>query len=317
MKRVFYLLPVLLAISLIPFSLAQNHDVGGELVECRDGLIVVKMISDERRSCLPPETAERWVELGIGIIIDKNYTPEIETEPESILEIPEETVPELPTPKVNETDQPTIQEKVELQLPMTPVEFLDEIEIEEIIVEEIPQPVIETPEQSKTTPLPGTPRKVGSQGIQAFGSLVLEVYDKDGNLKHRHAQHNLVVNIGLQSLSDLAFGTTHVSGESAGGFTYISVGTGATAPVAGNTDCETQHGAKKQDLSVTNTALGGIINVSWVAELTAGTLTEICLTDNASPATGNLFSRQTFAGVPIVGTDTVNAEWTITFADAP
>ncbi len=142
------------------------------------------------------------------------------------------------------------------------------------------------------------------------------MFGQDGKKKFHREDHNLVVDIGLEALSDLAFGTTHVTGESAGGFSYISVGTGGTAPAVGNTDCETQHGAKKQDVSITNTALGAIINVSWVAELSAGTIQEICLTDNGAAATGNLFARQTYTGIPIVGTDTINAEWTITFADS-
>ena len=59
-----------------------------------------------------------------------------------------------------------------------------------------------------------------------------------------------------------------------------------------------------------------MINVSWVAELPALTLQEICLTDSATNSTGNMFSRQTYAGVPITASDTVNAQWTITFADS-
>ena len=312
MRKVFFLIPLLVLVSLIPLSLAQNHDNAG-LEECREGLIIVYLINSKSYSCKSPETAERWVELGIGEIIDKNYNPDdiIEpvveplisnvTEPESILKIPEELLPEL-----------NFHNDTNIQVQNTTNTITPEPEV----IEEVP---IETPKptkQSNKNPLPGTPRKVGSQGIQAFGSLVLEVYDQDGKLKHRHVNHNLVVTVGLQALSDLAFGTTHVSGESAGGFSYISVGTGGTAPATGNTDCQTQHGSKKQDVSITNTALGAVINVSWIAELPAGTLQEICLTDDGAVATGNLFSRQTFAGVPILGTDTINAEWTITFADS-
>jgi hypothetical protein len=270
-NKVLLLIPLILSIGIaVPFGYSQ-------IEECRDGLIVVKMAHDERQTCLTTETAERWVELGIGVIVDPNYIPE--SEPEPIVEFLDPIIPE-----------PVIPE-----------------EVFEIVDPPNPQDIIPTPtfdiieKEDNRNESSGTPRKVGQQGIVASGILKLEVYDQQGNLKHRHENHNLVVDVGLETLSDLAFGTTHVTGESAGGFSYISVGTGGTAPAAGNTDCETQHGSKKQDLSVTNTALG---------------VQEICLTDNAAAATGNLFSRQTYAGVPILGTDTVNAEWTITFADS-
>jgi hypothetical protein len=158
--------------------------------------------------------------------------------------------------------------------------------------------------------------RTGGDGVAVSGYVVIEVFDKNGNLKSHTEDHNLVVDNGLETLADLAFGTTHSTGESLGGFDNISVGSSATAPAAGQTDCITQNGNKKVDSTVTNTALGGIIDVSWVAELPAVTLTEICLTDSPTNATGNLFARQTYGGVTISTSDTVNAQWTITFADS-
>lgn len=298
-NKAIFLLPLILSIgivSVLPYSFSQV-DNEGELDECRDGFIIVYLINANRFSCVTPDFAERWVELGLAEIKDPNYEPIVE-EPEIVVEqspIAESIIPEVP------------------EIPEEIFEIVDPPRPSEIV----PTPTYDIIEkEDNRNPLPGTPRKVGQQGIVASGVLLLEVYDQHGNLKHRHENHNLVVDVGLETLADLAFGTTHVTGESAGGFSWISVGTGGTAPDSADTDCETQHGSKKQDASVTNTALGAVINVSWVAELGAGTLQEICLTDNGSAATGNLFSRQTYAGVPILGTDTVNAEWTITFADS-
>ncbi len=295
MKKISLLLiPLILSISIIAFI---PNATSQPLEECRDGLIIVKMVMDERRSCLSPETAERWVELGIGIIIDPSYIPPvIEEEPESILEIIEESKPPQPGPELE-----------------TPPPFVDSVTVTQANQTSI---IKSPPEQSNANPKPGDPRQIGLQGVQATGFVVIKVFDNEGKLKFHREDHNLVVDIGLEALSDLAFGTTHVTGESAGGFTYISVGTSGTAPTTGDTDCIAQHGSKKQDVSVTNTALGAILNVSWIAELTADTIQEICLTDNASPATGNLFARQTYTAIPILATDTINAEWTITFADS-
>lgn len=300
MKKISLLLiPLILSISIIAFI---PNATSQPLEECRDGLIIVKMVMDERRSCLSLETAERWVELGIGIIIDPNYIPPvIEEEPESILEIIEESNPPPPGPEL-ETSTPFVDSVTVTQANQTS------------IIKSPPKD--NPPEQSNANPKPGDPRRVGIQSIQATGFVVIEVFDKEGKLKFHREDHNLVVDIGLQALSDLAFGTTHVTGESVGGFTYISVGTSGTAPTTGDTDCIAQHGSKKQDLSVTNTALGAILNVSWIAELAADTIQEICLTDDGAAATGNLFARQTYTSIPILATDTINAEWTITFADS-
>lgn len=301
MKKLL-LIPIILSIgiiSVLPLSFSQTF----ELEECRDGFIIFHLYNGNTFTCKTPETAERWVELGLGEIVDPNYVSPVEElpEPESILEIIEEQKENNTIPIV----QPFDNEISVAHASQTSVEKKEEHK------PETPQP----PDHSNTNDLPGTPRKVGQQGVLATGFVVIEVYDQNGNKKFHREDHNLVVDNGLETLADLAFGTSHSTGESAGGFTWISVGTGGVAPAAGDTDC-TQHGSKKQDLSVTNTALGAVINVSWVAELSGGTIQEICLTDNGSPATGNLFSRQTYTAIPITATDTVNAEWTITFADS-
>jgi hypothetical protein len=298
LKKALLLLPLILTIGIVPFVQSQTL----EIEECRDGLIVVHLINGNTYTCKTPETAERWEELGIAIIVDPNYErPIVVTEePKSILEKLGGQAKQKPIPIPAPFETAAVDNKSETGVENSPPK-------------ENPG---KAPDHSNANPLPGTPRKVGQNGVVATGFVVIEVFDNNGNKKFHREDHNLVVDAGLQSLADLAFGTTHVSGESAGGFTYISVGTDGTSPVAGDTDCGAQLGSKKQDLSVTNTALGGIINVSWIAELPADTIQEICLTDNAAAATGNLFSRQTYTAIPIAGTDTVNAEWTITFADS-
>ena len=293
-KKLLLLLPVIFSLTLIPFSYSQTQ----ELEECRDGLIIVYLINAKTFSCKTPDTAERWVELGLAQIVDPEYNPPpvVEDAPKGILESIEESRAASPIIPPQPFENASVEHKSETAI--------------------IKQQENSPPDHSNANDLPGTPRKVGQQSVYASGYVVIDVYDSNGNLKHHQEDHNLVVDVGLQALADLAFGTTHVSGESAGGFTWISVGTDGTAAASGQTDCLAQHGSKKQDASVTNTALGAVIDVSWVAELGAGTLQEICLTDNGSPATGNMFSRQTYTGVPILATDTVNAQWTITFADS-
>lgn len=302
MNKALLLIPLILSISLIPFfpnSFSQTQ----ELEECRDGFIIVYLTNAKTFSCKSPETAERWQELGLAEIVDPSYEPKVveEEPPKSILENIETGKKVAPIPEPAPFETASVENRSE-----TATQTLETVQNNDP-----PSP----PPQANNNELPGTPRKVGQQGVLATGYVVIDVYDQNGNQKYHREDHNLVVDNGLETLADLAFGTSHSTGESAGGFTWISVGTGGVAPAAGDTDC-TQHGSKKQDVSVTNTALGAVINVSWVSELGAATIQEICLTDSGTPATGNLFSRQTYTGIPITATDTVNAEWTITFADS-
>lgn len=300
-KYALLLVPIILSISIIPNVQSQTY----ELEECRDGLIIVHLLNGNTYTCKTPETAERWVELGIAEIVDPNYEPPVEEieEPKSIIEFLEESQEPIDHPETGPVRDPNLDTSSDTNSAE-----------QQTKPEEKTNPG-KAPDHSNANPKPGDPRKVGQTGVIAEGYVVIEVLDNQGKIKFHREDHNLVVDNGLETLADLAFGTTHSTGESAGAFTWISVGTGGTSPASGDTDC-TQHGSKKQDLSVTNTALGAIINVSWVAELSDETIQEICLTDNGSPATGNLFSRQTYTGIPILSTDTINAEWTITFTDS-
>lgn len=155
--------------------------------------------------------------------------------------------------------------------------------------------------------------KLGGEGGNVAGWVKITVIDKDGNIKQVHEDHNLIHTVGLGATSDKLFGTTHVTGE--GTFNWIGLGTSSAALNAAHTDCQTPTGARKQDASVTNSGSNGaVINQSWVAELGSVTLQEICLFDAVS--SGNMYARQ-LTGAIVVGTsDTVNAEWTITFADS-
>lgn len=337
-NKAFFLIPLILTIGIIPFipnSLAQVVNQN-DLEECRDGLIIVYLINGNTFTCKEPSTAERWQELGIATIVDPNYVPTVvEEEPEklsifqrlaifnqenstvpSAVEIPEEIIePNIETfdEAVVQTASTTAQTVLETTpKPSNPPEDAGKPEF-------AGKPEGQgSPDNTGKPDLPGTPTNRGGlhAGVKASGYVVIEVFDDKGNKKFHREDHNLVVDSGLEALSDLAFGTTHVSGESAGAFVNISVGSSGTAPAAGQTDCLTQNGNKKADASVTNTALGAVINVSWIAELPAVSLQEICLTDSITNSTGNLFSRQTFTAIPLTTTDTVNAQWTITFADS-
>ncbi len=156
----------------------------------------------------------------------------------------------------------------------------------------------------------------GVDGGAISGWVIITVLDGDGNIIAERNDHNLIVTEGLQVTSDLLFGTTHIGGESAGIMKYIGLGTGTTNPAAGDTNCETPAGSRVIDSSVENTATGAIINATWTTQLNGLSISEICLVDQLANGTGNMFARQEYTPIAISGVYTVNAEWTITFADS-
>ena len=162
------------------------------------------------------------------------------------------------------------------------------------------------------------PKKSGSESMAMSGWVIIEVYDKDGNQKYYSSNHNLIVDKGNEATSDLLFATTHTTGESAGEFTFIQLGTGVVNPATGDTNCGTPAG-NKIDGSVANhpTLIGAIINATGVFgnQLIGQAISEVCLTDNTANATGNLFARQEFTPFTFNDGDSVNATWTISMID--
>lgn len=158
--------------------------------------------------------------------------------------------------------------------------------------------------------------KSGKDGAGVSGWVKITVLDEFGNIVAERSNYNLIVTKGLEVTSDLLFGTSHTSGEGVGNMKYIQLGVGTTNPAAGDTNCETPAGSKVADSSIENTATGAIINATWTTQLLGQSISEICLTDSTTNATGNLFARQEYTPIPISGTYTVNAEWTITFEDS-
>lgn len=155
--------------------------------------------------------------------------------------------------------------------------------------------------------------KPGNEGGSVSGWVKITVIDEFGNIKQIHEDHNLIHTVGLGATSDLLFGTTHVTGETT--FNYIGVGTSAAALSAAHTDCQAPTGSRLQDASVTNSGSNGaVINQSWVAVLGAVTIEEVCLFDAVS--LGNMYARQLTGSIVVAAPDTVNVEWTVTFADS-
>jgi len=145
------------------------------------------------------------------------------------------------------------------------------------------------------------------------GHVILQVFDTNtGELKYKMENHNLVVDVGLDEMSQATFG---VGGAGSTFFDYIEIGTGTTAPVAGDTTIETSACARIQDASPdSNSATSGETSTSVISSFDGGTcagaITEAGI---FNALTGNqLLARSTFGAVTISAGDTLNVNYTIT-----
>lgn len=151
-----------------------------------------------------------------------------------------------------------------------------------------------------------------------LGHIEVVVRDENGNIKEYRQTDNKIVTVGLQAFSQDLFGANW--SLTLGTFDKIGVGTGTTAPVAGNTNLETQRGNKQLGTVTTDGTVGAKISRTFAASGASslnnatGTvaITEATLHDNHVNATGNLFARQTFTAVNVGISDSLTVDWTIT-----
>ena len=150
-------------------------------------------------------------------------------------------------------------------------------------------------------------------GSMVTGYVTLTVYDTaTGIEKLKIENHNLVVDVGLDEMAESVFG---VGGVGTTNFDWIEIGTGSTAPVAGDTTIETSACARIQDASPdVNSATSGETSVSVISSFDGGTcsgaITEAGIFNAVSA--NQMLARSTFGSVSISAGDTLNVNYTIT-----
>ena len=153
-----------------------------------------------------------------------------------------------------------------------------------------------------------------NDGLKITGSVRKQLFDSEGNLKYDHTDSNLVVTSGKAYLASWL-----TAASQAGEFmSWVGLGTGITAPVAGNTDLETPLATRVQGILTTP----GSTNI-WQNQVTfgpgvdTGSITEAGLFSSnwtyPTPA-GTMFARQTFGTVSKASGDTFILTWQITLA---
>ena len=145
-----------------------------------------------------------------------------------------------------------------------------------------------------------------NENLKLSGQLGIVLRDKDGNIKEERTERNLVVTTGLNYIA------SRMKDASASAMTHMALGSGTTAPAAGQTDLVTLLGSREalDSTTVTNN------EVAYVAFFEAGDATG-AVTEagifNASSG-GTMLCRTKFNVVNKAADDTMTVTWTITLS---
>lgn len=138
------------------------------------------------------------------------------------------------------------------------------------------------------------------------GHVLVELRDADGRLKERREVDNLVVTAGKQHIADAL---SSAPGQSAMG--WMAVGTGSTAPAAGDTALGTEI---DRNALTSRTDAGAV--VTYVGDWAAGDATNAALAEagifNQSSVGGTMLARATFTAINKGASDTLKITWTVT-----
>ena len=127
--------------------------------------------------------------------------------------------------------------------------------------------------------------------------------DKDGNVKSEQKVKNLIVDTGLNFICDRM-----KDDETA--MTHMALGSGTTAPAAGNTSLESQLGSREalDSSTVSNNTITYV--ASFEAGDATGAVTEAAIFNAASG--GTMLCRVTFSVVNKAADDTLSVNWQLT-----
>lgn len=142
-----------------------------------------------------------------------------------------------------------------------------------------------------------------NEGLKLRGDVALVLRDKDGNVKSEQKVKNLIVDTGLNFICDRM-----KDDETA--MTHMALGSGTTAPAAGNTSLESQLGSREalDSTTVSNNTITYV--ASFEAGDATGAVTEAAIFNAASG--GTMLCRVTFSVVNKAADDTLSVNWQLT-----
>ena len=148
-----------------------------------------------------------------------------------------------------------------------------------------------------------------NENLKLSGQLDIVLKDKNGNIKEKRTEKNLVVNAGL------AFIISRMKGTSKAVMSHMALGSSGTTPIAGHTDVLSVLGDRE---GLDSTAVSGTNNekIIYVASFEAGKGTgevkEAGIFNHITA--GDMLSRVDFAVVNKQADDSMTVTWTITLS---
>jgi len=144
-----------------------------------------------------------------------------------------------------------------------------------------------------------------NETLKATGKVFVTVTGANGEVKQQFEVPNLVVTTGKNHIAAKIAATTN----SPAAMTHMAIGTGSTAPAAGDTTLGTETGRVSLSGSVVSTN-----TITYTATFPAGTgsgaITEAGIF-NASTA-GTMLCRTTFSAVTKQAGDSIAVTWAVT-----
>ena len=142
-----------------------------------------------------------------------------------------------------------------------------------------------------------------NEGLKLRGDVAVVLRDKNGNVKDERNINNLIVDAGLNFICDRM-----KNDETA--MTHMGLGSGTTAPAAGNTTLESQLGSRETLDSSTVTGNQIVYVSSFEAGDATGAVSEAAIFNAASG--GTMLCRVSFSVVNKAADDVLSINWTIT-----
>lgn len=144
-----------------------------------------------------------------------------------------------------------------------------------------------------------------NEGLKLKGDVAVVLRDKNGNVKEERKINNLIVDTGLNFICDRM-----ESNSAEGVMSHMALGSGTTAPAAGNTALESQLGSREalDSSTVTNNQI--VFISSFEAGDATGAVSEAGIFNAASG--GTMLCRVTFSVVNKAADDVLSINWTIT-----
>lgn len=148
-----------------------------------------------------------------------------------------------------------------------------------------------------------------NENLKLSGQLNIVLKDKTGNVKDERSINNLVVNAGL------AYIASRMTGTAKNVMSHMALGSGTTAPAAGQSDLVSMLGSR-EGLDSTNITGTNNNKVQYEASFEAGdatgAVTEAGIFNAASG--GDMLCRTKFDVVNKAADDTMSVTWTITLS---